>query len=79
MAPHICKPRNLLVGYFGEEKGGYALWNYTCFPMDDDVALEQAEKLIARHKEVGDQAFTELDAKIEQEMEDACARYDCED
>jgi len=69
MSNHVCKPANLLNEYFGKKMGGYVLWNYTCFPFDDDMALRQAERVVARHKEVGDTVFSELDAEIETEMD----------
>jgi hypothetical protein len=38
---------DLLFGHFGPERGGYLLYNFTCFPMDDATAYEQARSLVA--------------------------------
>lgn len=42
-----CPVVDLLVGHFGEEYGGYLLWNFTCFPCSDEIAYEQARALVA--------------------------------
>ena len=42
-----CPVVDLLIGHFGEKYGGYLLYNFTCFPMDDRVAYEQARALVA--------------------------------
>ena len=45
-----CPVADLLAGHFGEEYGGYLLWNFTCFPCDDGIAYEQARALVAADK-----------------------------
>lgn len=35
---------------FGEELGNILLWNETCFPMDDDIAMEQLDQLIEKKR-----------------------------
>jgi len=40
----------VLTEHFGENLGMVLLWNETCFPMDDRIALQQAEYLVSRDK-----------------------------
>jgi hypothetical protein len=42
-----CPVVALLHGHFGPELGEALLWNYTCFPMSDAHAYEQARSLVA--------------------------------
>lgn len=42
-----CPVIDLLVGRFGDEVGTYLLWEFTCFPMSDRHAWEQARSLVA--------------------------------
>ena len=40
-----CPVIGLLHGVFGAEQGSWLLYEFTCFPMDDATAYEQAEVL----------------------------------
>jgi hypothetical protein len=42
-----CPVMALLQGHFGEDFGGYLLWEFTCFPFSDAQAWEQARRLVA--------------------------------
>ena len=41
-----CEVTNLAVKHFGEDFGMYLLWNETCFPFDDNIAMDQLQYLI---------------------------------
>jgi hypothetical protein len=45
-----CPVIDLLETQFGEQYGGYLLWNFTCFPYDDVTAYEQARALVAAER-----------------------------
>lgn len=70
-----CPVAALLHGYFGLELGEALLWNYTCFPMDDGTAYEQARRLVAADR-VGllREYLASEDAAIETEMREAATR-----
>lgn len=70
-----CPVMALMHGHFGVEVGDALLWNYTCFPMSDDHAYEQARRLVASDR-LGllREYLASEDAEIEREMQAAAAR-----
>lgn len=69
-----CPVAALLHGHFGLELGDALLWNYTCFPMSDVHAWEQARSLVAADR-VGllREYLASEDAAIEAAMRRAAA------
>jgi len=43
-----CPVVELAYKRFGPTLGGYILWEETCFPMSDEVAMEQLKFIIAK-------------------------------
>lgn len=41
-----CEVVNLAKEHFGDDFGMHLLWNETCFPFDDNVAMDQLQYLI---------------------------------
>ncbi len=53
-----CLPYKILKDHFGDAKlsdgtpkADYLLWEYTCFPMSDELAVEQAKEIVEAHKQ----------------------------
>jgi hypothetical protein len=69
-----CPVAALLHGHFGSDLGEALLWNYTCFPMSDAHAYEQARSLVAADRLglLGEYLASE-DAAIEAAMQRAAA------
>lgn len=44
----VCPVVELAYQRFGPTLGEYILWEETCFPMSDDVAMEQLKFIIAK-------------------------------
>jgi hypothetical protein len=44
----VCPVVELAYKRFGPKLGEYILWEETCFPMSDDVAMEQLKFIIAK-------------------------------
>lgn len=49
---------------FGDDFGGWLIWNATCFPFDAYIAAAQAEDLIAAHASGGLRAVAKLVADL---------------
>lgn len=42
-----CPVVDLAISAYGEDLGMHLLWEETCFPFDDDVAMAQLQEIIA--------------------------------